>query len=657
MKLITTLIALPIITLIFIGGNLFSQSVSDLNNNPELKNERGMYSSVFLKENGDKEAIYSASPVHYKKNNKWELINTNIISTNDGYKNEQNVIQSFFPNNITSAGKIKLLINGLDEIKILAEKKLVLYNDQTNLQLLDINSTNSTAKIDNNSIIYTNIYPGISDEYTISNGKIKNDVILNSIPNLLNNVSNGYFGFQEVLELPSGWKIKPLDKTVGTLTSSPLIIFNDNGEHVLTIPEPIFFDKNGLESDGANMVQGKYLLKQDNNRWTLSTLVPVDWLKDINTKYPISIDPTVVLAGADGGWMSTVTLVNNPAFAFIGVCCGNAQHRAWVKFNTTSIPDNSCVTNVELEVFVNGVGGAAGELVHANDITGAPGPYGGVNAAVLTDMANGLYTSFILGAAGTYGYYDLGVNADALLQAQLPVNWFQVALIFDNEPSTNWKRLTATACNLRVTYNSCCPPIPAIPTITGPASVCAGDAVTYTVPAQAGAATYTWIVPAGATITGGQGTTSLNVTWNTTPGGNICVDWTDACPVTSPQTCLTVTVNPVPTVTVPANATYCAGDAVPIGSFTSMPAGATFAWSNSNTAIGLAASGTGNAPAFTATNTTGNPITGTITVTPTLAGCVGTPVTYTITVNPVPTVTVPANATYCAGDAVPIGSF
>jgi len=67
MKLITTLIALPIITLIFIGGNLFSQSVSDLNNNPELKNERGMYSSVFLKENGDKEAIYSASPVHYKK--------------------------------------------------------------------------------------------------------------------------------------------------------------------------------------------------------------------------------------------------------------------------------------------------------------------------------------------------------------------------------------------------------------------------------------------------------------------------------------------------------------------------------------------------------------------------------------------------------------
>jgi len=101
----------------------------------------------------------------------------------------------------------------------------VLYNDQTNLQLLDINSTNSTAKIDNNSIIYTNIYPGISDEYTISNGKIKNDVILNSIPNLLNNVSNGYFGFQEVLELPSGWEIKPLDETVGTLTSSPLIIF------------------------------------------------------------------------------------------------------------------------------------------------------------------------------------------------------------------------------------------------------------------------------------------------------------------------------------------------------------------------------------------------------------------------------------------------
>ena len=50
---------------------------------------------------------------------------------------------------------------------------------------------------------------------------------------------------------------------------------------------------------------------------------------------------------------------------------------------------------------------------------------------------------------------------------------------------------------------------------------------------------------------------------------------------------------------------------------------------NNTTSIGLGASGTGNIAAFTATNATAAPITATITITPTLAGCLGTPGTYT----------------------------
>jgi len=109
-----------------------------------------------------------------------------------------------------------------------------------------------------------------------------------------------------------------------------------------------------------------------------------------------------------------------------------------------------------------------------------------------------------------------------------------------------------------------------------------------------------------------------------------------------------VVVNNGPTVTVPADITQCAGTSVTATTFTSSPAGATYAWTNSNTAIGLGASGNGNVPAFTATNATGSPITATITVTPTLNGCTGTADTYTITINPTPTVTV-NSPTICAG--------
>ncbi len=77
----------------------------------------------------------------------------------------------------------------------------------------------------------------------------------------------------------------------------------------------------------------------------------------------------------------------------------------------------------------------------------------------------------------------------------------------------------------------------------------------------------------------------------------------------------------------------------------------TYSWTNDNTSIGLAASGTGNLPAFTAINNGTTPVTANITVTPTSAsGCAGTPQTFTITVNPSPSVTYP-NSSY----SLPIG--
>ena len=101
---------------------------------------------------------------------------------------------------------------------------------------------------------------------------------------------------------------------------------------------------------------------------------------------------------------------------------------------------------------------------------------------------------------------------------------------------------------------------------------------------------------------------------------------------------VTVTVNAVPSVNAVNNQTLCAGASASAVAF-SGTAGATYAWVNSNPSIGLTPSGSGNIAVFTAVNATANPITGTITVTPTQAGCTGAPQTFTITVNPNPTIT------------------
>ncbi|MFM6970125.1 MAG: cadherin domain-containing protein [Sediminibacterium sp.] len=80
----------------------------------------------------------------------------------------------------------------------------------------------------------------------------------------------------------------------------------------------------------------------------------------------------------------------------------------------------------------------------------------------------------------------------------------------------------------------------------------------------------------------------------------------------------------------------------------------TYNWTNDNPSIGLAASGTGNLPAFTAINNGTTPVTANITVTPTTtSGCAGTPQTFTITVNPSATITYP-NSSYSFERTKPI---
>ena len=76
------------------------------------------------------------------------------------------------------------------------------------------------------------------------------------------------------------------------------------------------------------------------------------------------------------------------------------------------------------------------------------------------------------------------------------------------------------------------------------------------------------------------------------------------------------------------------GATIPANNLSGTPTDVIISWMNSNPAIGLAASGTGNIPSFTATNRGNDPITATITITPMINGCPGVARTYVITVKP-----------------------
>ncbi len=429
----------------------------------EISELRDMYSKTYLLPNGQKQAIISGGPAHYFDGNTWEDIDPTLETTASSIYNAANVISSTFPKQPNASSIIQYSIEG-KLIELSLAKELVQFSSGINT--IETFDNWMAADYDTNQIIYTDVNGGVQDVYQILNGEVKNDLRLSTAPN--GQASAGtYYGFREKLVLPSGWSLKAAVQESDPKTNHGIFILDAENEPKLMIPSPIVHDANGLNNNGSTANDAAFVIEEENGVWYISTLVSSEWLYAPDRVFPVTFDPTFTVAGNTGGWQSQNNYVDNPGFVFIGVCCGNLEHRAWLKWSVSSVPTNACVSSVEMELFVNGVGSATAELVHAYDMVTTNslnlwGPYGAIMTNVYNDQATGWYTSFTMTGTGTYGWYDLGPNAYTDMMSMVNnFGWYQVALVFDNEPSTNWKRLSATSCNLRVTYEN--PPCVILP--------------------------------------------------------------------------------------------------------------------------------------------------------------------------------------------------
>jgi hypothetical protein len=294
------------------------------------------------------------------------------------------------------------------------------------------------------------------------------------------------------------------------------------------------------------------------------------------------------------------------------------------------------------EIFSNQAGSLAVAFNSGNGggATGSPGAQSGANDFTGQGGAGG--SSYIGGVTG--GSTSAGVrsgNGAIIISYTLPI----VPVICTGTPRT-----------FTITVNPT-PNAVATPTLQ---TICSGASITpITITGGVAGTTFNWVRNNTATATGiaASGSGNISGTLTNTTNAPVTVAFTitpvaNGCTGTS--VIVNVVVNPNPVVNPVASRTVCNGSTVPSIAFSSPTTGGTivYNWTNSNTAIGLGASGSGNLPSFTATNATTGPISGTITVTPTytnVVSCVGTPITFTITVAPTPTVDPVANQTVCNG--------
>lgn len=163
------------------------------------------------------------------------------------------------------------------------------------------------------------------------------------------------------------------------------------------------------------------------------------------------------------------------------------------------------------------------------------------------------------------------------------------------------------------------------------------------------------------TLTNTTGTAPATVVYTITPRSGVQTSGYGTCTGTA-QT-FTDTVNPVAKMAAIGPQSVCPGDAFSAQTFSTNPAftGGTisYAWTNNNTAIGLAASGTGDIASFNGRDSANVSVAGVIAVTPSFTNnnvtCPGTnysPVS-TLTVKPRPTVAVDRSTqSICSGFSI-----
>jgi len=250
---------------------------------------------------------------------------------------------------------------------------------------------------------------------------------------------------------------------------------------------------------------------------------------------------------------------------------------------------------------------------------------------------------------------SIGISGSGIgnISAVPLINAGTTPVVANFSASANFSGCTGPSQSFNITVN----PSPVV-TSANSATVCEGIALNLPLTSNIGGTTFSWVASnnpnTSGESTGPVGTSTINNTITSTSTVNELVVYsvtpTSSGCVGGVQT-VNVTVKPQPNLSAITNQTLCASFLTSAISFTSDVGGSTFSWTNSNTSIGIAASGTANIPATATTNAGASPIVGNFSAQATANGCISTPQVFSITVNPIPTTPVPTASSACLGSS------
>lgn len=314
----------------------------------EVPEGRSEYTKEFLLSNGLHMSTVYAEPVHYEKDGKWEDIDNTLVTTLDGtYKNTAGPWEVSFPQSFGSSQSISVTKDGYTLSFGMPQKLVsggnsgaVVMSADTAETFATAQAATTTAQLDNkielarekleaehpetvldklsSRLTYESVHSDTNVIYDLTSNQVKESIVLEKQDAALR-------GFRYTLNV--GAMIPALEED-GTI----LFYNEDQTQIVMVMPAPYLLDAvYEISNDVAVTLTGS------NGVYTLTYVLPHQWLADETRQWPVILDP-VIQTSIDRSNIQDVLVCSNAtispygSYLEVGYLSNRGISRTYVNF-------------------------------------------------------------------------------------------------------------------------------------------------------------------------------------------------------------------------------------------------------------------------------------------------------------------------------------
>jgi hypothetical protein len=329
----------------------------------EISSRRSGNSMNYELADGKKAILLSSMPIMYQdRSGKNQLIDNSLTvdTSRDGYhyKNQAHAFSIYFPESSNRQADILLKSQTGYEISLWGQAALW-YENASGESVIISQAAETTGNVEENTITYPERYPGISEIFSVRYTGVKHSLEIAELPEFLSGQQDGFLVFQETMTLPQGTQIlvDGLLQAEDFITDKEIVFNNPGGTFLGKIPVPWIHENNRENYDpikDSRLFLTYNVQFIDDRSIMVSVRVPVDWLKEPERIYPVTVDPSFNCfedTGNDDGYQVNSAGFNGDAdFLAVGYssALGFPYPFTHMTFHDVNIPQGSTIDTVIL---------------------------------------------------------------------------------------------------------------------------------------------------------------------------------------------------------------------------------------------------------------------------------------------------------------------